>query len=190
MSLPERIKHWFISINETEMTLRDAKARMDEIALEQEDIPWIIKMVENPKWDIPGFDIFSGATDLNTHDYIHLLLGRGVMPKDEAFVLGFTMGSTNRVGEIEERLYTFFAKYLYPKVYRFKSDEIRVYKDAVRLGYISRCTPLDKINYEQYLDLTLEEARKAIGIESSLLKAYYEIEKSTYPKSIDSQRLI
>ena len=35
--------------------------------------------------------------------------------KDEAFVIGFTMGSTNRVSTTEEKLYSFFAKYSLPQ---------------------------------------------------------------------------
>lgn len=190
MALPEHVKNWFVPLSDTQKSLRQAAAEMNTIALKQDDIPLIIQLVENPEYDLPGVDIFSGATDLETHDFIHLLLGRGVMPKDEAFVLGFTMGSTNRVGDLEERLYGLFTKYLYPKHYRFTDDDFQVYKDAVRLGYVSDCTPLDKADYHALLDLNLEEARAALGIESDLLKAYYGIEKRRYPEVFECQRLL
>jgi len=54
--------------------------KMKAIALDQESIPLIVQLVENPKWDIPGIEIFDGSTDLETHDFIHLLIGRGVLP--------------------------------------------------------------------------------------------------------------
>lgn len=190
MALPEHVKKWFIPISETDMTLRQAAVQMQAIALDQEDIPLVIQLVENPEYDLPGVDIFSGATDLETHDFIHLLLGRGVLPKDEAFVLGFTMGSTNRVGQLEERLYGLFTKYLYPKHYRFTDDDFQVYKDAVRLGYVSDCTPLDKADYHALLDLSLAQAREALGIEADLLQAYYGIEKRRYPGVFECQRLL
>ena len=62
--------------------------------LEAEDVPLIIKLVENPKYDI---GLFAGNVSLYNHDCIHLLLGRGLRVKDEAFVIGFTMGSTKKM---------------------------------------------------------------------------------------------
>lgn len=189
MGLPLEVREWFIDLHDDQQTLADAYKKMQAIALKQESIPLLVQLVENPKFDIPGIDIFSGATDLATHDYIHILLGRGVLPKDEAFVLGFTMGSTNRVGEWEEKLYGLFAKYLYPKHYRFSDEDFQVYKDAVRLGYISNCKPLDKINFPELAYLKISEVRETIGLEKDLLQAYYNIEAKRYLESYESQRL-
>ena len=189
MALPKEVKEWFIPISEENKTLGQAFDEMSKISLEQDSIPLIVQLAENPKFDLPGIDIFSGATNLETHDFIHLILGRGVLPKDEAFVLGYTMGSTNRVSSFEEKIYGLFTKYLYPKHYRFSNDDFQVYKDAVRLGYISDCIALDKVNFSEYLDLPLAEVRKQLGVETSLLKAYYEIEKTRYPDCFECQRL-
>ncbi len=189
MALPQHVKDWFVALDEDSQTLGDAFEAMQNIALEQDAIPTIVQLVENPKFDLPGVDIFSGATNLETHDYIHILLGRGVMPKDEAFVLGFTMGSTNRVGHFEEKLYGLFTRFLYPKHYRFTEEDFQIYKDAVRLGYISDCTPLDKIDYPSLSHLTIKQARKEIGLEVNLLKAYYEIESKRHPDVFESARL-
>lgn len=190
MALPPAVRNWFIPLSQGDISLREGLARMQTIALPQESIPLIVQLVENPKFDLPGIDIFSGATDLSTHDYIHLILGRGVLPKDEAFVLGFTMGSTNRVGDIEEKLYGLFTRFLYPKHYRFSDDDFQVYKDAVRLGYISDCRSLADVDYDAMLDLSLSKARADIGVETDLLRAYYKIEKQRYPDSFESQRLL
>jgi hypothetical protein len=102
------------------------KENLAAVGAKREEIPLTIQLVENPRYDIPGFDFFHGAVDLATHDSIHILLGRGLLPKDEAFVIGFTMGSTDQVTTMEERLYALFAKHLYPKVYQFKDEEIRI----------------------------------------------------------------
>lgn len=190
MALPQNVREWFIALGETELSLGDAMSKMKTIALEQDSIPLIVQLVENPKWDIPGIEIFDGSTDLETHDYIHLLLGRGVLPKDEAFVLGFTMGSTNRVSALDEKLYGLMTRYLYPKHYRFSEEDFQVYRDAVRLGYISDCQPLNKINYAELCHLSLGDARAHIGIEPDLLQAYYGIEAKRYPESFESQRLV
>lgn len=190
MSLHSRVSKWFLPISEDRITLHDAFVSMQEIGFEQEDIPLIVQLVENPKFDLPGIDIFNGATGLECHDYIHLILGRGLLPKDEAFVLGFTMGSTNRVRNLEEALYGLFSRFLYPKEYRFDNDDFQVYKDAVRLGYVSDCTPLDSIKWHELQDLSLREAREKLGVEVDLLKAYYQIEAKRYPQSLESQRLL
>ena len=158
--------------------------------MKQEDVPYIIQMVENPRFDLPGFDVFHGATDLETHEYLHILLGRGIRPKDEAFVIGFTMGSTDRVSTTEERLFSFFTKYLYPKNYRFTESDLRVFRDATKLGFISDCEPLHQIDIKPHLDCPLQELRAELRVEEDLLRAYYAIEKRRFPDSFESQRLL
>ncbi|MGH7597197.1 MAG: hypothetical protein ACREOI_12650 [bacterium] len=190
MEVEEKIRNWFIPLSCRDKSLGQTYQELQSFGLKQNDVPYIIQIVENPKSDFPGFDIFHGAVNLQMHDYIHILLGRGLLPKDEAFVIGFTMGSTDRVTATEERLYAFFAKYLYPKEYRFTDEDVRVFKNAVRLGFISNCQPLSQIDYSPYSDWSLREIRKALGIEEDLLRAYYAIEKRRYPNSRESQRLL
>jgi hypothetical protein len=172
------------------VTLREANQSLDAIRLKQDDVPFIVRMVENPAFDIPLLEVFHGATRLETHDNLHILLGRGLLPKDEAFVIGFTMGSTDQVGGSEEFLYGLFAKYFYPRAYRFTDEDLRVFKDAVRLGFVSDCQSLCEADFSRHLDRPLEEVRAALGIESALLRAYYGIEKHRYPASFESQRLL
>ncbi len=83
-----------------------------------------------------------------------------------------------------------FSRYIYPKEYRFSKEDFDVYKDAVKLGTISGCQPFDKVDCLLLSNLTLEDARNEIGIESSFLQAYYLIEKKRYPNSPESQRLV
>ena len=187
---PDVWKEWHIPFSQDQITLRAAKENLSALGAKQEEIPLMIQLVENPRYDIPGFDFFHGAVDLATHDSIHILLGRGLLPKDEAFVIGFTMGSTDQVTTMEENLYALFSKHLYPKVYQFKDEEIRIFKDATKLGFISNCRPLDKIDYAKYLDWKLRDFREDIGLESDLILAYYRIEQRRYPKSKASQRLL
>lgn len=181
---------WHVTIGCEEFTMQDVLDSATHMAAEQNDIPLIVKIIENPKFDIPGISIFNGAVDLKDHDCIHALLGRGMLPHDEAFTIGFTMGSTNRVTTAETRLYELAAKYLYPGPYKFSDDDIEIFKDGVHLGYVSDCLPLDQIDFKPYLKMSLKDAREALGIEVDLLKAYYHIEKKRYPEDVASQRLI
>ena len=182
MDIKEKVNNWFVPLSTADKTLNEAHCELNEFGLEQDDVPLIIQLVENPKFDLPGVDIFHGATNLETHDYIHILLGRGVLIKDEAFVLGYTMGSSNRVNSTEEKLFGFLTKYIYPKGYRFTDEDLHVFKDAVRLGFVSDCTPLAEVDYVKYLDWPLGKIRDDIGIEVDLLKAYYAIEAKRYPQ--------
>ena len=188
MTTDEKVENWFVPLSTTDLTLQQAHSQLDEFGLEQEDVPLIIQLVENPKYDLPGIDIFHGATNLDTHDYIHILLGRGVMIKDEAFVLGFTMGSSNRVTTTEERLFGFLTKYIYPKNYQFTDQDLDVFKDAVRLSFISDCQSLAKVDYKKYIEWPVQKIRDDIGLETDLLKAYYAIEAKRYPHDKECNR--
>ena len=181
---------WHIPFSQDQLTLREAKANLARLGAKQEEIPLMIQLVENPRYHIPGFKFFHGAVDLATHDSIHILLGRGLLAKDEAFVIGFTMGSTDQVTTLEENLYALFAKHLYPKVFQFQDEEIRIFKDASKLGFISSCRPLDQVDYTKYLDWNLGAIRADIGLEEDLILAYYRIEQKRYPDSKASQRLL
>ena len=147
----------------------------------QAELPFVVQLVENPRYDLPGFDVFRGATSLQTHDYIHIVLGRGLLPKDESFVIGFTMGSTDRVSTTEEQLYAIFSKYLYPKDYRRTDDDLRVFRDAVKLGYVSACRSLATIDFAPYLDWPLGAIRDDLGLGGPPCRAYYAIEKRRFP---------
>ena len=70
----------------------------------------------------------------------------------------------------------------------FSDDDIHVYRDAVRLGFISDCQPLDKVDFVSMRDLTINEVREKIGLEEDLLRAYYAIESKRYPNSKECQR--
>jgi hypothetical protein len=181
---------WHVPLACAEVTLADALASAAHISVGQDDVPLVIRLVENPELDLPWIDVFDGAVDLHDHDCIHCLLGRGLLPKDEAFVIGFTMGSTNRVSTTQENLYEWAARYLYPRPYRFDDEMIAVFKDATKLGYVSDCTPLDTVDYRAFGGRTLREARAELGIEAPLLEAYYQIEHHRYPEDPASRRLL
>ena len=192
MNTPESLsyKDWHIPWANNQLTLKQGVDRMLALGAPQDDIPFLVKLMENPRFSIPGITLFHGAVDLKQHDCIHLVLGRGMLSKDEAFVIGFTMGSTNQVSTSEESLFCKISKHLYPRIYKFDDEDIGIFKDAVRLGSISRCVALDSFNFEPWLHCTLQELRERLGIESELIEAYYQVEKRRYPHSQASQRLM
>lgn len=182
-------REWHIPLTREGITLAEARDSLAQVSAHPDEIPLLVKLVENPAYALPGITLFHGAVDLHTHDAIHIILGRGLLNMDEAFVVGFTMGSTNRVSSTEEQLFAFISKNLYPDVYKFSDDDIAVFRNGVRLAFVSGCQPLDQVDYEGFDDWTLKSIREELGIETELLRAYYAIEKKRYPDSKASQRL-
>lgn len=167
---------------------------MKKVRSSQAEVPLIVQIVENPKYD--NFltrcfcDPFPGRVDLLQHDYIHLILGRWMLMKDEAFVVGFTMGSNNNMFTWRLILYSFVARFLYKKPWKFDKQDIRVFWDAANTWWVSNTKSLSKVDFNKYLDLPLKEIRKILGIEEDLLKAVYKIHAKRYPDDIASQRVI
>jgi len=172
-------------------SLREATQGMDDFRLSQSDVPLIIRLVENPQYDI---GLFAGNVDLKTHDYIHVLLGRGLLPKDEAFVIGYTMGTTKKMPRWRRNLFMFCSKYLYPKGYKFGEEERFVFNMGVALGSLNTCdwsaSSFGRNLQGLWLDLPVSHLRKSVDMDIDLLKSYYRIEKRLFGNSVESQRLL
>jgi hypothetical protein len=181
---------WHIPLSRGDMTLRAGLESLAAVGARQQQIPLSVRLLENPKYSLPGMTLFHGAVDLKAHDCIHLLLGRGLHTEDEAFTIGFTMGSTKRVSRTEEWLFGLLARRIYPQPYTFDTNAVRIFNDAVRLGGISGCEPLDGMEFERYQDIPLKVIREQVGLETDLLVAYYRIEKNRYPQAAACQRLL
>lgn len=184
------LKSWITPLSDETTTLRQAYASLMEIGNSQDEVPLVVQLVENPRFNLRGLGLFKGRVTLEQHDYIHILLGRGLTLIDEAFVIGFTMGSTDRVSTAEQTLFGIINKLLYPKPYRFTEDGMKIFRDAVALAYVSDCPPLQSVDFTHLLDLPLAEARHSIGLETDLLRAYYQIEARRHPQCTASQRLL
>lgn len=183
-------RDWHLPLSRGEVSLGRGLDDLAVVGAGQGEIPLVVQLVENPRYDIPGLDLFHGAVDLSNHDAIHLLLGRGLCEKDEAFVIGFTMGSTRKVNGVEETLFSLIARHIYPGIFRFGADDVRVFRDAVRLAWVSECRPLDKVDFGRCRDLPLTDLRHTLGVEVDLLRAYYAIEARRFPTAPESARLL
>ena len=182
-------EEWHIPLDSPrkhEYTLFSAKETMEKFALTQDDIPFIIKLTENPNYRTARF--LGGAVDLFTHDCIHILLGRGVLLKDEAFVIGYTMGSSKKINRWRRNLFMFICKYLYPKGYKFGEEERFVFNMGVVAG--NQCkTDLSECDFKEHGDKSIEYTRHKLGIDVSLLKGCYAVESKCF-KDRESQRLL
>ena len=169
-----------------QLTLEDSLKEMEGFKLRQDEVPFIIQLVENPRYDV---GLFAGNVDLFTHDCIHVLLGRGLLPKDEAFVIGYTMGSTKKMSRVRKNLFMFCSKYLYPKEYRFGEEERFIFNLGIAAG--NKCeVDLSQIKFKELLNYGVGEIRFLLGVRENLLRSCYSLEKKLYPASYESRRLI
>ena len=181
-------EQWIVPLSERDKKLGEVLAEMEPFKLVGKDVPFIIKFFENPKYNF--FNFFPGSVRLKNHDCIHAILGRGVLPKDEAFVIGYTMGSTGKMTDFKEFLFLLIVSWLYPEGYKFYEEERNVFRGARDTAEMSKPLDLSKVNFNEFLNLDLKTIRERLGICETKLRLRYALEKELYKNSIESQRLV
>jgi len=101
-----------------------------ETTKNKSEVPWLIWLMENPKSPLH----LHGASALNDHDYVHVILDKGQANDDEAFVIGFTMGNDDRTKEWEVKLFKFVSSKLYPKKERFTKEQLKIFNRGFEYG--------------------------------------------------------
>ena len=175
---------WHIPLRTHSITIRQALQTMESFKLNQEDVPFIIRLFENPK-----YRLLPGTVTLQCHDIIHVILGRGLLPKDEAFVVGFTMGTTKRLTSTQKHVFRFVSRYLYPAGYRFGPEELEVFESGLSTGNKMNCQDFSKLDLTKYLSYNIQEARKSLNIDYTELICRYALERAQY-NSVESKRLL
>lgn len=180
---------WHIPFTHENLTLRAALVSAP-LATAYTGVPLMLRLQRDPDLSFLGQRIFKGGMDQHQHDCIHCLLGRGLLPMDQAFVLGFTIGCSKKSSMPEHRLHSEVGRHFYRQDTLFNKDEGAVFKEGIKLAYMSFCAPLENFDFTPWCDQSLRQLRDAIGIESDMVMAYYAVEKYRYPHDIASQRLI
>jgi hypothetical protein len=148
-------------------------------------IPEEVRSLENP--DSP--EAYPGAINLERHDCIHALIGRGLLPQDEAFVIGFTMGASKKVTKLQFETFRSLAVNWYPKPYNFSENDLFSFDLGFAKGTSSDATSLEHFPFERFMDLKLGDLRKRLGINTGQLRSAYRKEKLLLPDSAASRRL-
>ena len=125
---------------------------------EPSTIHWFVWLLENPKSPIS----LTGAIDLYNHDIIHILLDRGMLNRDEAMVIGFTMGNSETTSSWVRWLFEFCARYLYPVSYRFNEYDLLEFERGFAYGYNRSRRNIHLAKFDVKRDI--EEIRKEWGI--------------------------
>lgn len=178
---------WHVPLYERYTTLREALVSLHQVGAKPTKIPLIVRLFENPNFNF--LNIFPGAVTLEQHDIIHIILGRGLLPRDEAFVLGYTMGETKKSSQTRAKIFSWIASILYPAPYRFGAVERAIFLEGFMAGQQGN-TDLQHIDFEPCMDMTVEMLRRYLKVDTQLLLMCYYHEYLYFPLSPESQRLI
>lgn len=173
---------WFPGFDTDDITLRTLYKTMP--GFPPEAIHPMVRLFENPSSPIA----FEGAITLERHDILHCLLGRGLIDQDEAFVLGYTMGTSKRMNRVKKWAFkTVLANY--PEPYRIMGMELKAYDLGVEAGSKCGTSAIYDHPLEEYWDQPIGQVRSRLGISKSLLMEFYTREQAEIPRTPASLRL-
>lgn len=174
---------WNPGLHNGEQKLQEVIATLP--AAKADDIPWLVRLFENPASSIA----FPGAINLARHDAIHVLLGRGLRNQDEAFVIGFTMGSSSHIYRWQRHIFRWIIAHLYPAPYKFSAQDLIAFDLGFNLGTRLPARDLDSFPFEKYHHSKLQDLRYWMGINVAKLQATYRVESLLVAHTHASHRL-
>lgn len=180
---PQGWMKWNPGLDNGEKTLSSVMKTMP--ANEQADISAVVKLFENPASPLA----LPGAVNLERHDCIHAILGRGLLPQDEAFVIGFTMGTSKYISGFAEGLFKKASRYLYPKPYKFSKEHLIAFEIGMRYGKVCKAEEIYEFPFEHFMGEKLSKIRKKLGVSTTELKQLYRAEMILIPGTKSSKRL-
>jgi len=137
-------------------------------------IPFVIWLLENPSSPLA----LPGKISLRYHDYIHILLGLGISPEDEAFVIGFTMGNDLKTNRLHLFIYKTFAKFIYPEPYKFSTLDLIKFDLGFIYGRKIKVKQINDIDFEIYHDESINYLRNLFGIHADEIQDFRNCPKS------------
>jgi hypothetical protein len=174
---------WYPGLDNDEMTLGEVLDTLP--GAEPGMIPYVVRLFENPESPIS----FRGAVTLERHDILHVLLGRGLLDQDEAFVIGYTMGTVRNLTGVETWLFKKVLK-MYPEPYRIYGVDLQVFDMGIEAGRECGTSSLADYPMEDHRDETLGSIRSQLGIDKVKLKETFRREKELLPYTVASGRLL
>jgi hypothetical protein len=151
-------------------------------------LPKLLEKYEDPS----SPDAFIGAVKLGHHDIIHILLRRGLLDQDEAFVLGFTMGTARGV-DIDNQASRFkeILNKEYHEPYRIPLIKLPAFDLGIQCARASQCSDIftTPLTDPKYLNMSVGALRAHCGITDQVLEHFFRLERHSVPHSFESLRL-
>ena len=168
-------------INPKTSTMAEVKAEM----IGDEMVSFIVMLFENPSSPF----CLPGSTTLFNHDCWHIMLRRGLLPQDEAFVIGFSMGTDEKTNFLHKFIFKFVSRFIYSKAYKFNKEQLI----AFDLGFeYARSLPkknLHRYSFKKNQNKTVDSLSIELGIKKEELNYYRKKEQELIPNSVESKRL-
>lgn len=140
----------------------------------QSDIPLIIRLLENPSSPIA----LPGKISLHNHDCLHIILGIGVSPQEEAFIIGFTMGNDDAIKQWHIKIFKFFSRFIYPAKYQFSAKDIDIFDRGFKYGKELKFRNINRLDFAWLYNLKVQNIRDYFSINSfDCARAIGEIEQ-------------
>jgi hypothetical protein len=177
-------REWIPGLENDDLTLREVYETLPGAG--PEEIDQIVRLLENPAspYALPG------ASSLRVHDCIHILIGRGLLNQDEAFVIGYTMGTAKEGIDSEQvQLFRLAAKLLYKPPYTMSDSDLIAFDLGFAAGSISDAHRLFEFDCEAAMNRPLGELRRELGIDLHILKSAFREERRRLPENRTSKRL-
>lgn len=174
---------WYPGLENDDCSMQEILQTLPGVA--ESAIPQEVHLFENPKSAIA----LPGAVSLEWHDAIHILLGRGLLDQDEAFVIGFTMGNASAFREEDATILRNALCHTYPEPFRVHGGKLLAFDLGVEAGRMIGVPDLADQNGRFSNQETLRSWRQHFGIDKEMLRSFYARENLTIPRTLESARL-
>jgi len=174
---------WYPGLECSESLVEEILESLPKV--ESKKLPWIVRAFENPE----SWLRFRGAMSLENHDILHVLLGRGLQDQDEAFVLGFAMGTARRYSYVEHHVFRWLLSKVYPEPYRIPEFVLPAFDLGLECGRQTGRRNLYRESLRHLKNLPVGQARDSCDIDVGILRKFYHEERKRIPFTVASIRL-
>lgn len=174
---------WNPFLLDEKMSIADALATIPESPIKK--IPFFVWLLENPTSPFR----LAGATDPLEHDISHVVLGRGLLLQDEAFVIGFAIGNAPDSSTWDRFIFQFFGQLIYRKPFRFRARDKVAFDLGFDIGQSLSERGLFTHEPGALLEFPLSDVREAMGLSKAQLCKWYADEVAALPNGRASERL-
>ncbi len=165
---------WYPGLDTDSLTVGQVLDTMP--GLSSDDIPAIIRAFESPDSPLK----LPGACTLEQHDVLHVLLGRGLVDQDEAFVLGFSaVADPEFTTEDMERYKCAFS--LYPEPFCIRGCDLIAFELGVKAAQSMPLGDLMSLDVASVRSRLVGQLRGELGIDKEALFEVYEEERRCVP---------
>jgi hypothetical protein len=174
---------WYPGLDSADVSMQSVLETLPGV--QEGSIPMEVRLFEDPTIEVA----LPGAVSLAWHDIIHILLGRGLLDQDEAFVVGFAMGNSSSFRSEDAALLRHAFSHSYPEPFRVHGPKLLAFDLGIEAGREIGLPDLAKQEGSLSTHASLQQWRDQLGISTESLRGFYARERAMIPKTLESARL-